>query len=643
MKSKLLIALTATVFALGCTENRKSGSQNLLDKPVAKQTTIENEFAFIGEPQKVVQALSARGIEVEIREVEGLSSWHQGLVKGDGASYSEIEQTVKPVVEHVEPNYVVEANASKDVFAWPKDRQFFKQWALNNIGQSPPFGIPGEPGADMDIMRAWEKTKGSKDVVVAVIDTGCDYTHPELKNNMWVNDKEAPKNGGIAGVDDDGNGYTDDVYGYDFVSSDRTKLWYGKPGDPDPMDEDGHGTHCAGGIGAQANNDVGVAGVNWNVSIMCVRFLGAMGGSSVDAARAILYATAKKVDIMSNSWGGGGESKLIQDAIAEAQKAGVIFVAAAGNDGENTDVTKNYPSGYTKDSKGNPINNIISVGASDNLDNPASFSNYGHRSVDVFAPGVAILSTYPQALTDAGQEPYAVMSGTSMATPYVSGVVALMLAANPSLKGNPEKVKEILWRTADVKESLVGKAVSNGRINAYKAVNEAGDNPTLNSAWQSQPKVIDQRTFRTELVDVRQEIKVEGASAIRVHFDFIQIDDPFDSIYLYDKNFRFIGQVQETETHDFTSPIIPGDTVYVRYVNALVQVVMMNLTMEPSEEACLTKGALEVVAKDGKYSCKIDKESTDDSGENKPYSTFNSEGFSIDRVEFVSAQGGGSK
>ncbi len=638
MKSKILIALTATVFVLGCTSNQNSG-YSLLNKPVAKKTTIDGEFAFSGDPVKVTELLNAKGIQVEIREISKERKTYHGISKGN-VSYSEIENTVKSAVDFVEPNYIIETFASKDVFAWPKDRQFFKQWALNNIGQSPPHGIPGEPGADMDIMRAWEKTKGSKDVVVAVIDTGCDYTHPELKNNMWVNEKEAPKNGGVAGVDDDGNGYVDDVYGFDFVSSDRTSLWHGKPGDPDPMDEDGHGTHCAGAIGAQANNDTGISGVNWNVSIMCVRFLGAMGGSSVDASRAIDYATSKKVDIMSNSWGGGGESKLIQDAIAGAQKAGVIFLAAAGNDGKNTDVDKNFPSGYKKDSKGNPIKNIITVGASDNLDNPAAFSNYGHQTVDVFAPGVAILSLFPQSLSE-GAEPYAVMSGTSMATPYVSGVVALMLAANPSLKGNPEKVKEILWKTSDVKQSLVGKAVSNGRVNAYKAVTESGDNPTLNSPWQSMSKVIDQRAFRTDLVDIKQEIKVEGATAVRVHFDFIQAQDPYDSIYIYDKNFRLIGQVEELETHDYVSPIVPGDTVYVRYVNSLVQTVTMGMQMESSEEACLQKGALEVEAKNGQFSCKIDKASADEGGSNKPYSTFNSEGYSIDRVEFIAGNGGG--
>lgn len=637
MKSKLIIALAATVFAIGCTQ-KQSGNKSLLNKPLAKNTTIENEFAFRGDPAKVTEVLSAQGVDVEIREISKELKLYHGISKTEVA-FADIEKSVKPVVEYVEPNYIIEKEGSKDVFAWPKDRQFFKQWALNNIGQSPPYGIPGEPGADMDIMKAWEKTKGSKDVVIAVIDTGCDYTHPELKNNMWVNDKEAPKNGGIAGVDDDGNGYVDDVYGYDFVSTGTSKLWYGKPGDPDPMDEDGHGTHCAGSIGAQSNNDVGISGVNWNVSIMCVRFLGAAGGSSVDASRAILYATSKKVDVMSNSWGGGGVSKLIQDAIAESQKAGIVFLAAAGNDGENTDVKKNYPSGYTQDSKGNPIKNIITVGASDNLDNPAYFSNYGHTSVDVFAPGVAILSLFPQSLSE-GKEPYAIMSGTSMATPYVAGVVGLMMAANPSLKGNPQKVRDVLVKTSDVKPSLVGKAVSNGRVNAYKAVNELGENPTLASAWQSQPKVIDQKAFRTELVDIKQEIKVEGAAAVRVHFDFIQTESPYDSIYIYDKNFRLIGEVEETETHDFISPIVPGDTVYVRYVNSLVQTVTTGVKMEATEEACLQQGAIETEVRNEQFACKIDKASSQEN-DSKPYSTFNSEGYSIDRVEFIAASGGG--
>jgi subtilisin family serine protease len=273
-----------------------------------------------------------------------------------------------------------------------------------------PGDVPPQPAEQLDYSRsvmnlsdAWAVTEGSTSVTVAVIDSGTDYFHPDLASNIAVNSAE--KNG-VAGVDDDGNGYVDDVYGWDFYN-DR----------PNGYDDNGHGTHVSGTIAA-AHNGIGVRGVAPRVKILPVKFLGADGsGDTADAIRAIDYAVARGAKILSNSWGGGAYSKLLDDAVQRAINHGVVFVAAAGNSSMNNDSSPNYPAGYA---------GVVSVGSSDEYDQRSSFSNYGATSVYVFAPGSTILSTYPN-----GQ--YRVMSGTSMATPQVSGALALAFSAKPGL------------------------------------------------------------------------------------------------------------------------------------------------------------------------------------------------------------------
>jgi thermitase len=632
---KRITVVTCAIFLLiGCSlGGKKEGPLATGHSPV---DSIPNEFVFSGEQAVVENYLSSMGVKASIKPViPGSTRLFQVQYEGD-VDVKALTEGLGDQVDYAEPNYRVQGDASVDKISWPNDRLFFKQWALNNIGQNPPYGLPGSEGADLDAIRAWTVSKGSKDIVVAVIDTGIDYTHPDIKDNIWVNEKESEKSGGIAGKDDDGDGYIDDVYGYDFSSSDRTDIKWGAPGDPDPMDENGHGTHCAGVIGAAPGNAQGVAGINWNVRIMPLRFLGTGGGGSVvDAVRAIYYAIKKNVNVISNSWGGGGDSKLLRDAIADAQKAGILFVVAAGNDGKNIDVDPTYPASIDRDSKGRPITNILVVGASDNQDNPASFSNYGHEKVHVFAPGVQIVSTYPVKLAE-DNKPYAIMSGTSMATPYVAGLAALMMAANPSLRKNPELVKQLITSSADFKESLLGKASSSGRINAYRAVT-AKATATPQDKWTSKSNPIAERAYHQELVDIRRPIQIPGAKAIRVHFDFIQIQPPYDSIYIYDKHFRLISRIEEPESRDYWSAVVPGDTVHVRFTNALVKQVTMALSLpQDSEAKCLAMGATEIVQTGKEYRCM-----TDDAGDggSKTYGTFNSEGYSIDRVEVLAGQG----
>ena len=303
---------------------------------------------------------------------------------------------VSSVLAYAEPNYIVRASVE------PNDPSFAdgSLWGLNNVGQS-----GGVADVDIDAAEGWDRRRSAAGVVVAVIDTGINYLHEDLVANLWINEGEIPGNG----IDDDGNGFVDDVHGINAVE-----------GDGDPFDDHGHGTHCAGTIGAVGNNGVGVVGVAWEVELMALKFLRADGSGSVaDAVVCVEYAVAMGADILSNSWGGGGYSQALAEAIGMTKEAGVAFVAAAGNSARDTDVTLNYPSGYES-------SNVVSVAALDRSGLLAPYSNFGVQSVDIGAPGSAILSCWI-----GGSDAYKTISGTSMATPHVSGVLALVLAEYP--------------------------------------------------------------------------------------------------------------------------------------------------------------------------------------------------------------------
>ncbi len=332
-----------------------------------------------------------------------------------------------PAIAYAEPNYIRQA------VAFPNDPDFNKLYGMHNIGQT-----GGTVDADIDAVEAWDMQKGSKKVIIGLIDTGVDYLHPDLADNMWKNPGEVEN-----GIDDDGNGFVDDIYGWDFPNRDN-----------DPMDDHGHGTHCAGIVAGVGSNDEGVCGVMWQAQIMAIKFLGLGGGSTADAIESVNYATAMGAHLSSNSWGGGPFSQALLDAISQS----CLFVAAAGNYRSDNDKNPFYPASYVGD-------NIISVAATDHNDDLASFSNYGLTTVDVAAPGVDIYSSLPG-------KSYGFNSGTSMAAPHVSGVVGLLFSANPSLTG--QQAKEILLETVDPLASLEGKMVTGGRINAYKAVKDAG-------------------------------------------------------------------------------------------------------------------------------------------------------------------------
>ncbi len=354
-----------------------------------------------------------------------------------------------PEVEYAEPNYFIKLNYL------PNSAYFKYQWALHNTGQDTGQGR-GTADADIDAPEAWDITKGDSNILVGVIDTGVDYNHPDIAPNMWTNPGEIAGNG----IDDDNNGYIDDIHGYDFVNNDG-----------DPNDDQYHGTHVAG---AMAGTDGGgVAGVAMQAKIVALKFLDYEGtGYTSDAVRALQYANDMGVSITNNSWGGSGYSQALKDEITRAEGLGFLFAAAAGNGGDdeigdNNDNDPYYPSSYDND-------NIISVAATDSDDDIADFSNYGIGSVDIGAPGVYILNAFPTTITPGMQEEgidftdYAFLGGTSMAAPHVSGAAVLLKALKPSLKAGD--IKSIILDSADDVVSLKNRVLTGGRLNIHNAL-----------------------------------------------------------------------------------------------------------------------------------------------------------------------------
>ena len=312
-----------------------------------KEGTSDETIYMINSKNKVVS--SEKIIKKNLKAVEnektknlkkhGLDSIHLlKLPENSDVNKMVDKYNENPLVEYAEPNYELSVDATT-----PNDFSFSSLWGLHNVGQN-----GGIADADIDALEAWDIQTGSSDIVVAVIDTGVDYNHVDLAANMWVNEAEL---NGVNNFDDDNNGYVDDIRGWDFCT-------YGQLRDSDPMDDYGHGTHCSGTIAAVGNNSIGITGVSWNAKIMPLRFLGSSGsGYTSDAIPAIQYAIDNGAHIMSNSWG-GGSSLALKDAISAADSAGILFIAAAGNDGQNNDQYPHYPSSYD-------VPNIIAVAATD--------------------------------------------------------------------------------------------------------------------------------------------------------------------------------------------------------------------------------------------------------------------------------------
>ena len=415
--------------------------------------SVRAQLAGAGVPVGVADQLGADGL-VLLQAAPELSfaALHAGLATLPGFRF-------------VEPNFAeIQSSEQSNEPVFPADPLFGQKWSLHNTGQTV-GGETGIPDADIDMPEAWDlitggigrgdgllpdHSRGRSEVVVGVIDGGIDYTHPDLVNSMWQNLHEL---NGEAGVDDDGNGYIDDVHGYDFIGE----------GDPDPMPEGSHGTHVAGIIGASANNGLGVPGVNWGVKMMSLKFIsGTTGtGAIADAVEAINYATMMRkrgvnIRLTNNSWGGFDFSTALRDAIAASGEAGMLFVASAGNNGRDTDLAPSYPASFD-------LPNIISVANTNNRDLRVPASNWGATTVDLGAPGRQILST----VKGGG---YGLMSGTSMAAPHVSGVAALAWGLQPG--ATYEQVRDAIFNGVDKIPSMQGSTptVTGGRLNAYNTL-----------------------------------------------------------------------------------------------------------------------------------------------------------------------------
>lgn len=464
----------------------------------------------------------------------------------DATKMNEVIARMKqqPGVEIAEPNYIVRALRDFADANPTNDPDFGKLWGMKNVGQADPKGQVGKPGVDIGVVPVWNRGHvGSRDIVVAIIDTGVNYNHPDLKANIHYNEGESGDKASN-GKDDDGNGYVDDYIGMNFS---------GETPKPNGLDDHSHGSHCAGTIGGEGNNQVGVVGVNWKTSILPVKFLGADGsGSLAGAIEAINYATQMKVNIMSNSWGGGGFSQALFDAIKKARDQGILFVAAAGNESNNNDANPSYPASYKLD-------NVLSVAAIDNQDRLAGFSNFGRSSVHVAAPGVNIWSTVLE-------DKYASYSGTSMATPHASGIAALLWSANP--KWTYADIKDRMIKTSVPVKGLKNKVAANGRLNVLNAFDNVtpapGAQPDPNR-WTSKSARIESKHPYEAAKTIQFEIHQKGAKFLRIHFSSIDVESGYDFVRVLDgageEVDSFSGRLQ-----DVTSAFIEGDKATIELV-----------------------------------------------------------------------------
>ena len=352
-----------------------------------------------------------------------------------------------PAVEYAEPNWVYYHTATSNDTYYTSGQL----WGMYGDASSPANQY-GSQAAE-----AWANGKtGSRDVYVGIIDEGIQLTHPELAANIWTNPFDP-----VDGVDNDGNGYVDDVNGWDFDGDDSTIYDGGSKGNLDD-----HGTHVAGTIGAVGGNGAGVAGVNWQVTMISGKFLGRRGGTTANAVRAVRYFTDLKtrhglnIVATNNSWGGGGFSQALLDAIVDGAKEDILFIAAAGNGGrdgvgDNNDSTASYPSNYNT-TAGAGWDAVIAVAAITSSGARSSFSNYGATTVDIGAPGSGVIST--TALNG-----YSSYSGTSMATPHVTGAAALYASTAPGASG--AAIRAAILSAAVPTASLSGRCVTGGRLN----------------------------------------------------------------------------------------------------------------------------------------------------------------------------------
>ena len=494
-------------------------------------------------------AANGNHAESSIRNIRALKYTPNTYVVESAQSVVELKKN--PNILHAEPNFKIH------VLALSNDPYRDRNWGLNNSDVK---------GADIHVAPLWQAGyTGSKRVIVAVLDTGVDYRHADLAANIYRNSGESDN-----GQDNDRNGFVGDIHGWNCVDKNNN-----------PMDVFGHGSHVAGIIGAVGNNGVGTAGVNWNVSILPVKMLGDDGtGDLASSLDGINYAILMKATVINASWGGDPYSQIFADTLKRAGQQGVLFVAAAGNDSADNDQAEFYPADYRLD-------NVISVAATDNYDNLASFSNYGANNVDVAAPGNEILSTTPN-------NSYKYLSGTSMAAPFVTGLVALLKSVNPSWSA--QEIKQRIISSCDPVPALRGLVRCGGRINAYKAATLGGNlpspgTPPANPGTPAKPgnpgnppmkppvNPIDEKLWRKANINFESKhpyldnsetifpISIPGAKYIRVHFSKVETED-FDVIYFEDLDGKIFDAIKGNKIN-YTSKPLTGDNAKIRFLTDL--------------------------------------------------------------------------
>ncbi|MDP9765632.1 S8 family peptidase [Deinococcus enclensis] len=450
--ARLAALMTLALTLAACGQNSTPAAEAQI--PAGEPTAVSPATPEFVEGEVLVQlqsGLSAQGLTalsgLGVQSLETLAVTNGApllrMQISDGASVqAKIGQLqASGMVRFAEPNWVYhhQATASDSYFTNGT------LWGMYGDASSPANAY-GSQAAE-----AWARGNvGSDGVYVGIIDEGYQFDHPDLKNNAWTNPYDP-----VNGVDDDGNGYVDDTRGWDFANGDNSVYDGGTRGS-----QDSHGTHVAGTIGGTAN-DGGVVGVNHNVTFISGKFLGRRGGTTANAIKAVDYFTDLKtrhgmnIVATNNSWGGGGYSQALYDAVVRAAKANILFIAAAGNSGTNNDTTASYPSNYdTTASAG--YDSVIAVAAIDKAGALASFSQYGAKSVDLGAPGVAIMSSVPY-------NGYSSYNGTSMATPHVTGGAALYAASHPG--ATAKQIRDAILGSVVATNSLNGKTVTGGRLN----------------------------------------------------------------------------------------------------------------------------------------------------------------------------------
>ena len=441
----ITLALFGALFAnsvVADAQGRNEAALSALERTphVPNQVLVQFRYGILDDAKESLRG----GVQAQVEDVV-VSQDRRSDFKGDlelwnlppGLAISQAVRDLQrePTIEFVEPNWIYQHQATSNDPYYTNG----SLWGMYGDGTSPSNSFGSQAG------EAWVNKTDCSSVYVGIIDEGMMFTHEDLAGNVWTNPYDP-----VDGVDNDGNGYIDDVHGWDFAGNDNTV--YDGSGDD-------HGTHVSGTIAAKGGNGKGVAGVCWQIRLISVKFLGNNGGTTANAIKAVNYVTdlktrhGLKIVATNNSWGGGGYSIGLYNAIESAGAADILFVAAAGNSGVNMESSPQYPASY-------PNANIISVAAIDKSSNLASWSNYGSTRVDLGAPGVSIWSTVPGKKN---QSAYSAYSGTSMATPHVTGAAALYAAAHPT--ATAATIKGAILSTTVQTGSLSGKTVTGGRLN----------------------------------------------------------------------------------------------------------------------------------------------------------------------------------